>query len=141
MVPRSREVLEPVHAPVSIGHKVVSCSTKGVSMNIYVGNLSFKTTERELQEAFAPFGEVGSVRIITDGYTGKSKGFGFVEMPNAAEAKAAMEGLNGKELGGSVLRVNEAKPREDRRGGGRREGGHFGGRGRGGGGGGGGRRF
>ncbi|NLI33088.1 MAG: RNA-binding protein [Deltaproteobacteria bacterium] len=109
-------------------------------MNIYVGNLSFKTTEEELKHAFESFGEVTSTRIITDGYTGKSKGFGFVEMPNAAEAKAAIDGLNGKELGGYLLKVNEARPREDRRSRGGGGGGHFGGRGRGGGGGGGGRR-
>jgi RNA recognition motif-containing protein len=116
-------------------------------MNIYVGNLSFKTTEQELQEAFEAFGEVSSAKIITDTYTGKSRGFGFVEMPNAAEAKAAIDGMNGKELGDHALKVNEAKPREDRRsgggGGGRPGGGGGGGRGRpgGGGGGGGGRRY
>jgi RNA recognition motif-containing protein len=104
-------------------------------MNIYVGNLSFKTTEQELQQAFEAFGEVSSAKIIKDGYTGKSKGFGFVEMPNASEAKAAIDGLNGKELAGFALKVNEAKPREDR--GGRSGGGQFAGRGRGAGGGGG----
>jgi len=81
-------------------------------MNIYVGNLSFKTTEKGLQEAFEAFGVVKSARIITDGYTGKSKGFGFVEMPDMAEAKAAISGMNGKELDLSPLKVNEAKPRE-----------------------------
>lgn len=118
-------------------------------MNIYVGNLSFKTTEEELMEAFQSFGEVRSAKIITDAYTGKSRGFGFIEMPNASEAKAAIDGLNGKELGGHALKVNEAKPREDRRsgggggGGGGRPGGGGGGGGRGrpGGGGGGGRRY
>lgn len=116
-------------------------------MNIYVGNLSFKTTEKDLQEEFERFGEVSSARIITDAYTGKPKGFGFVEMPNASEAKAAIDALNGKELAGFMLKVNEARPREDRRssggGGGQfgnrgRSGGDFGGRGRSGGGSGGG---
>lgn len=105
-------------------------------MNIYVGNLSFKTTERELQELFESFGEVNSAKIITDSYTGKSRGFGFVEMPNRDEALAAIAGTNGKDLGGNVLTVNEAKPREAR--GGRPSGGRPGGGGRFGGGGGGG---
>jgi RNA recognition motif-containing protein len=81
-------------------------------MNIYVGNLSFKTTERGLQEIFETFGAVKSAKIITDGFTGKSKGFGFVEMPDNAEGKAAIAGMNGKELDKSPLKVNEAKPRE-----------------------------
>lgn len=81
-------------------------------MNIYVGNLSFKTTEKGLQERFETFGVVKSVKIITDGYTGKSKGFGFVEMPDMAEGKAAIAAMNGKELDQSPLKVNEAKPRE-----------------------------
>ena len=82
-------------------------------MNIYVGNLSFKTTEKELQEAFERFGEVSSAKIIMDGYTGKSRGFGFVEMPNNEEGKAAIESLNGKDLGGFSLKVNEARPRAE----------------------------
>jgi cold-inducible RNA-binding protein len=112
-------------------------------MNLYIGNLSFRTTEDELRAAFEPFGEVTSVKIITDSYTGKSRGFGFVEMANREEAMAAIEGTNGKELGGKTLNVNEAKPRESRGGGGGgRPGGGGGGRGPrpgGGGGGGGGR--
>ena len=80
-------------------------------MNIYVGNLSFKTTEKGLLEIFQRFGLVTSVRIMTDGYTGKSKGFGFVEMPEIAEGKAAIAGMNGKELDLSQLIVKEAKPR------------------------------
>ncbi|MHC1743121.1 MAG: RNA recognition motif domain-containing protein [Syntrophobacteraceae bacterium] len=79
-------------------------------MNIYVGNLSFKTTEKGLLQRFETFGSVKSARIMTDGYTGKSKGFGFVEMPDMAEAKAAIAGMNGKELDLSPLIVNEAKP-------------------------------
>ncbi|GLI34871.1 RNA recognition motif domain-containing protein [Desulforhabdus amnigena] len=94
-------------------------------MNIYVGNLSFKTTEEGLQKFFESFGEVSSAKIVTDRYTGKSRGFGFVEMPNREEALAAIGGLNGKELDGFALTVNEAKPREG--GGGRPGGGPRGG--------------
>jgi len=88
-------------------------------MNIYIGNLSPGTSEEELRGVFEEFGEVDSVRIIKDNFTGKSKGFGFVEMPNQSQAQAAMADLNGKELGGSSLTVNEARPRENRAGGGR----------------------
>jgi RNA recognition motif-containing protein len=106
-------------------------------MNIYVGNLSFNTTEEELNREFDAFGEVGSVKIIMDPYTLKSRGFAFVEMPNQDEAKAAITAMDGKELMGQTLKVNEARPREDRRSGGQRSGGGgFGGRGRSGGGGG-----
>ena len=105
-------------------------------MNIYVGNLSYSVTEDDLKTAFAEFGEVESVKIITDKFSGQSKGFGFVEMPNKGEAQAALESLNGKDLKGRNLNVNEAKPRSgDRGGGGRGDGGGYGG-GRGGGGGG-----
>ncbi len=86
-------------------------------MNIYVGNLLREATEDDLRQAFQEFGKVTSVKIITDKYTGDSKGFGFVEMPNHQEAKSAISGLNGKELKGRTLKVNEARPREDRRGG------------------------
>jgi RNA recognition motif-containing protein len=105
-------------------------------MNIYVGNLARETSEAELRQAFEAFGQVSSVAIIKDKFSGESRGFGFVEMPNAEEAKAAIAGQNGKELGGRALSVNEAKPREDRGG---RGGGGGGGRGGYGGGGGGGR--
>ncbi len=97
-----------------------------VTMNIYVGNLSRGVTEDDLREAFAAFGQVASVAIIKDKYSGEPRGFGFVEMPTAAEALAAIGGLNGKELKGRTLTVNEARPRtegrrdEGRRGGGRR---------------------
>jgi RNA recognition motif-containing protein len=109
-------------------------------MNIYVGNLSRDVAEADLREAFQAFGEVATASVIKDKYTGESRGFGFVEMPNKAEADAAISGLNGKDLKGRTISVNEARPRrDDRRGGG------FGGRssgGRGGfGGGGGGRRY
>ena len=79
---------------------------------LYIGNLSFKVTEDELQEKLAEFGQVESVKIITDRDTGQSKGFGFVEMASDAEARAAIDGLNGKDLGGRALKVNEARPQE-----------------------------
>ena len=80
-------------------------------MNIYVGNLSGEVTETDLREAFETFGQVASGKIITDRYTGESKGFGFVEMPIKADAEAAIGGLNDKELKGKTLTVNEARPR------------------------------
>ena len=83
-------------------------------MNIYVGNLSYDTTEDELQAAFAAYGAVSSARIATDRDTGRARGFGFVEMANAAEAQAAIAALNGSQLQGRTLTVNEARPREDR---------------------------
>jgi RNA recognition motif-containing protein len=92
-------------------------------MNIYVGNLSYTTTEDDLRQAFGNFGEVTSAALIKDKFTGKSRGFGFVEMPSQEEAMAAIQGMNGAELGGRVLTVNEARPRsEERRGGGGRGG-------------------
>ena len=92
-------------------------------MNIYVGNLSFKTTEAELRQAFESFGKVTTVNVITDRETGRPRGFGFVEMPNADEAKKAIEGLNGTNIGGRSLTVNEARPREGGGGGGGMRGG------------------
>ena len=83
-------------------------------MNIFVGNLSFRTTEQELQREFEAFGEVGSVKIIIDHNTLKSRGFAFVEMEDRDQALAAIAGINGKELAGQILKVNEAKPREAR---------------------------
>ena len=83
-------------------------------MNLYVGNLSFQATEAELREAFSAYGAVTKVAIIMDRETGRSKGFAFVEMASKAEGEAAIAGLNGKELGGRKLNVNEARPREDR---------------------------
>jgi RNA recognition motif-containing protein len=108
-------------------------------MRLYVGNLSYETSEAELREMFAAYGEPASVRIITDNVSGRSKGFGFVELPDDA-AREAMAALNGKEIRGRTVTVNEARPRPERggfgggRGGGGREGGG-GGYGRGGGGG------
>jgi RNA recognition motif-containing protein len=95
-------------------------------MNIYVGNLLREVTEDELRKEFEAFGQVTSVSIIKDKFSGESRGFGFVEMPAKAEAQSAISGLNGKELKGRALNVNEARPRSegrrgvDRRGGGRR---------------------
>jgi len=84
-------------------------------MNIYVGNLLREATEDDVRQAFEAFGQVTSVKIITDRYTGDSRGFGFVEMPNYQEAKSALSGLDGKDLKGRTLKVNEARPRNDRR--------------------------
>ena len=99
-------------------------------MNIYVGNLSFDETEDTLEAEFATHGEVTSARIITDRFSGRSRGFGFVEMPNQTEAEAAIAALNGREISGRALTVNEARPREDRGGrGGGGGGGGFGGAG------------
>jgi len=112
-------------------------------MNIYVGNLSYEVTEEDLKNAFESFGKVDTVKVIKDNETGRAKGFGFVEMPEKSEAQAAIEGLNGKDLKGRSLNVNEARPRpEGRRGGARPGGPGRGGERRGGGRpGGGGRRF
>ena len=93
-------------------------------MNIYAGNLSLEVTEEDLREAFEAFGQVESVTVIKDKFTGESRGFGFVEMPAKAEAQAAIDGLNAQEIKGRAVNVNEARPREDRKGvGGRRGGG------------------
>ena len=103
-------------------------------MNIYVGNLSFSVSETDLREAFAAYGQVSTASIIKDKFSGESRGFGFVEMPAKEEAEKAIAALNGKDLKGRTMTVNEAKPRTDRP----RTGGGGGGRG---GFGGGGRRF
>ena len=92
-------------------------------MNIYVGNLPREATEEDLREAFEAFGQVTSVAVIKDKFSGESRGFGFVEMPTKAEAQSAIAGLNGKELKGRTLNVNEARPRSEGRGGGGRRGG------------------
>jgi len=84
-------------------------------VNIFVGNLAFSTTDHDLRQLFEPYGDVDTINIITDRYTGQSRGFGFVEMPDRAAAQAAMQGLQGQALGGRTLNVNEAKPREPRR--------------------------
>jgi RNA recognition motif-containing protein len=106
---------------------------------LYVGNLSYDISDSDLQKLFETYGSVQSAQVIMDRDTGRSKGFGFVEMDNANEAQAAIDALNNQEINGRALTVNEARPREDRGGGGQRGGGN---RGRGGyGGGGGGRRY
>ena len=115
--------------------------------NIYVGNLSFKATEDEVKQAFSRFGKVARVSIVMDRETGRSRGFAFVEMPDAEEATAAIAGLNEQEVAGRRISCNEARPREERPsgggrggyGGGGRDGGGYGGGGRDGGGYGGGR--
>jgi len=84
-------------------------------MNIYVGNLSYEVTEEELQQEFAAFGEVTSIRIITDKYTGRPKGFAFVEMPTVSEGQAAINSLEGKTLNDRTLKVSAARPRSDNR--------------------------
>jgi len=83
-------------------------------MNIYAGNLSYDLTEKELEELFAEFGSVSAARIITDKQSGRSKGFGFVEMDNKAEGEEAIKQLDEKEMNGRPLKVNEARPREER---------------------------
>ena len=116
-------------------------------MNIYVGNLSSDVTGDDLRQAFEAFGQVESVNIITDKFSGDSRGFGFVEMPSKDEATAAIADMNGKDIKGKAVSVNEAKPKTDRGGGGGRGGygggggGRSGDRGPRGGGGGGRRRF
>jgi len=89
-----------------------------MTMKLYVGNLAFQTSSEELQTLFAQAGTVESVSLIEDRETGRSRGFGFVEMSTKEEGAAAIQQFNGKDLGGRALNVNEAKPREDRGGGG-----------------------
>ena len=105
-------------------------------MRLYVGNLSYSVTSQSLETLFGEFGPVKSAQVVQDRDTGRSKGFGFVEMNDNAQAQAAIQGLNLKEVEGRCLTVNEARPREERGGGGRGYGGGGGGRGFGGGGGG-----
>jgi RNA recognition motif-containing protein len=100
-----------------------------MTMKIYVGNLSFEASDQDLKDAFAAHGQVETATIVKDSFSGRSRGFGFVEMPNEAEARAAISALNGKELKGRAVKVNEAISKSDGRG---REGGGGGGRGRGG---------
>jgi RNA recognition motif-containing protein len=102
-------------------------------MNIYVGNMPREATEDDLRQAFEAYGEVSSAKIITDRFTGDSRGFGFVEMPHSDEAQSAISGLDGTELKGRTLKVNEARPRRDDRrgrgrGGGFQRGGGYGGK-------------
>jgi cold-inducible RNA-binding protein len=92
-------------------------------MNIYIGNLSYEVTEADLRDAFAAFGQVASAKVITDKFSGKPRGFGFVEMPTDSEGQQAIAGLNGKEMKGRTIVVNEARPRQERRRGSDRSGG------------------
>ena len=100
-----------------------------MSMKLYVGNLAFQTSSQELQELFAQAGTVESASVVEDRETGRSRGFGFVEMSSKEEGAAAIDQFNGKEVNGRALKVNEAKPRENRGGGGGGRGGFGGGRG------------
>jgi RNA recognition motif-containing protein len=92
-----------------------------MSINIYVGNLSFDTVEDELRELFTQYGAVDSVKIISDQFTGRSRGFGFIEMPTREEGLKAIQELDSKDFGGRPLKVNEAKPKRDNRDRGRRD--------------------
>jgi RNA recognition motif-containing protein len=83
-------------------------------MNIYIGNLPYNVSEEDLRDAFSQFGQVQSANIITDKFSGRSKGFGFVDMPNDAEAREAIESMNDKDFKGRTIKVNEARPREER---------------------------
>jgi len=83
-------------------------------MNIYVGNLSYSVTEDDLKGIFSEFGEISGISIITDKFSGQSKGFGFVEMPNDSEAEEAIKALNERDLKGRNIKVNQAKPRGER---------------------------
>ena len=85
--------------------------------NLFVGNMSFQTTESDLRSMFEPFGELARINVITDRDTGQARGFAFVEMPNDNEASKAIAALNGKEVGGRALNVNEARPKSERPGG------------------------
>jgi cold-inducible RNA-binding protein len=104
-------------------------------MKLFVGNFSFSTTEADLRALFEPYGAIESVAVVTDRFTGRSRGFGFVEMSDRGQAEKAIEALNGTEFGGRTLNINEARPKADGGGGGGFRGGR-GGRGGGGGGGG-----
>ncbi len=108
-----------------------------MSKKLYVGGLPYSVDDAQLNEMVQPFGEIISAKVIQDKFSGKSKGFGFVEMANDNEAQAAIDSLNGKEIGGRSIKVNEARPMTPRSGGGGGGGGGFGGGGRRGGGGGG----
>jgi RNA recognition motif-containing protein len=105
-------------ATAKFSAKITKLSERSAGMKIYVGNLPYELTEQELRQEFEAFGTVSSVSIITDRYTGRSKGFAFVEMPTVSEGRAAITGLDGKALKDQTLRVNAARPSSDNRGGG-----------------------
>jgi len=141
------EVVRPCPVPGHSGRVPPVSGPQGparyetVAKKLYVGNLSFNVTQDQLQEMFTPYGTVQSAQVISDRDTGRSKGFGFVEMGSDREAEAAITGMNGQMMDGRSLTVNEAKPKEPRTGGGGGYGGGGGGGYGGGGGGGGGRRY
>jgi cold-inducible RNA-binding protein len=128
-VPENNHVYSEIHeglvSPRFEDRRNILCERRE-RMRMYVGNLSYDTTEEDLRKAFSEYGTVESVNMITDKYTGKSKGFAFVEMSTRDEAQAAMSGLNGSQLSSRTIRVDEARPRPERRGGGDRGG--YGGR-------------
>jgi RNA recognition motif-containing protein len=97
--------------------RIKRLNERRIIMKIYVGNLPYEVTEAELRQEFGTFGEVASVNIITDRYTGRPRGFGFVEMPTVSEGNAAIAGLNGKAMKDQTLNVNAARPPSDNRGG------------------------
>src|SRR5574341_2413321 len=94
---------------------MMAWAQKGHPVNIFVGNLAFTVTEQDVRELFAPYGVVDRINLITDRETGRPRGFGFVEMPNASEAQAAIAGLQNAKIQGRQLTINEARPREPRR--------------------------
>src|SRR5207249_3612401 len=98
-----------------------ACEKRGTVKNIFVGNLSFNTSEEELRQIFEAFGQVDRVSILTDRETGRSRGFAFVEMSNTEEGDKAIAGLNGSQLGGRTINVNEARPKGERAGAGGRD--------------------
>ena len=118
------------------GSKLKSLRRNEMAKKLYVGNLAFTVTDDELMQAFTSFGNIASARVVMDRMTGRSKGFGFVEIEDDAKADDAVNKMNGQTIGGRPVRVSEAKPQEDRPRGPRREGGGGGGFGGGGGGGG-----
>jgi len=120
-------VFSPLESEYYIGPDCVA--RKESKMNIYVGNLANSATEDDLRQAFEAFGEVSNINIIKDRFSGESRGFGFVEMPTKAEAEAAIEGMNGQEIQGRAVNVNEARPRTENRRSGGGGGGGRGGRG------------
>jgi RNA recognition motif-containing protein len=103
------------HLPDGVSISRILIKRKERKMDIYVGSLPYNITEEELKQAFQAFGNVESVNIVKDKFTGKSKGFGFVKMPSQEEAQAAVDGLNGKEFKGRTLTVNKARPKSEGR--------------------------
>ena len=99
--------------PVGASSYQCTCLLR-LTMNIYIGNLPYTVTEDDLRDAFSQFGQVDSANIINDKFSGRSKGFGFVDMPNESEAREAIESMNDKDLKGRTIKVNEARPREER---------------------------